>query len=88
MMTNLASIAAAVLQICSIAHAIPISGFEDHAALCKPTTEAFEYVEYVVVGSGPGGGPLAADLARAGHSVLLLEAGDDKSANLDEQVPA
>ena len=25
----------------------------------------------------PGGGPLAADLARAGHSVLLLEAGAD-----------
>jgi choline dehydrogenase-like flavoprotein len=31
--------------------------------------------EYIVVGSGPGGGPLASNLARAGHSVLLLEAG-------------
>ena len=38
---------------------------------------ASQQYEYVVVGSGPGGGPLAADLARAGHSVLLLEAGDD-----------
>ncbi|PVH95555.1 GMC oxidoreductase [Periconia macrospinosa] len=37
--------------------------------------------EYIVVGSGPGGGPLAANLARAGHSVLLLEAGDDQGAN-------
>jgi choline dehydrogenase len=34
--------------------------------------------EYVVIGSGPGGGPLASNLARAGHSVLLLEAGDDQ----------
>lgn len=37
--------------------------------------------EFIVVGSGPGGGPLAANLARAGHSVLLLEAGDDQGDN-------
>ncbi|KAF1974523.1 alcohol oxidase [Bimuria novae-zelandiae CBS 107.79] len=39
--------------------------------------------EYIVVGSGPGGGPLAANLARAGHSVLLLEAGDNQTENLN-----
>lgn len=33
--------------------------------------------EYIVVGSGAGGGPLAATLAKAGRKVLLLEAGDD-----------
>ncbi|PHH92316.1 hypothetical protein CDD83_7905 [Cordyceps sp. RAO-2017] len=33
--------------------------------------------EYVVIGSGPGGGTLAANLARGGHSVFLIEAGDD-----------
>ncbi len=37
--------------------------------------------DYIVVGSGPGGGPLASNLARAGYSVLLLEAGDDQSAD-------
>jgi choline dehydrogenase len=43
--------------------------------------------DYVVVGSGAGGGPVAANLAEAGHRVLLLEAGlapeDD-----DYRVPA
>ena len=33
--------------------------------------------EYIVVGSGAGGGTLAARLAEFGHSVLLLEAGSD-----------
>ncbi len=36
---------------------------------------------YIVVGSGPGGGPLAADLARAGYSTLLIEAGGDEGDN-------
>lgn len=33
--------------------------------------------DYIVVGSGAGGGPVAANLAEAGFRVLLLEAGDD-----------
>jgi choline dehydrogenase len=33
--------------------------------------------EYIVVGSGAGGGPLAANLAKSGFEVLLLEAGGD-----------
>jgi choline dehydrogenase len=33
--------------------------------------------DYIVVGSGAGGGPLAANLAKTGFSVLLLEAGGD-----------
>ena len=35
--------------------------------------------EYIVVGSGAGGGPLAARLAELGHTVLLLEAGGDEA---------
>lgn len=44
--------------------------------------------EFIVVGSGAGGGPLAARLARAGRSVLLLEAGADVGGKLEYQVPA
>ncbi|CAI6327584.1 unnamed protein product [Periconia digitata] len=43
--------------------------------------------EYVIVGSGAGGGPLAARLALAGHKTLLIEAGDDQGANLNYTVP-
>ncbi|KAF1957327.1 alcohol oxidase [Byssothecium circinans] len=64
----------------------PLSGFTflillwlSHAA---PNVDNSTY-EYIVVGSGPGGGPLAANLARAGHSVLLIEAGDDQTENVN-----
>ena len=33
--------------------------------------------DYIIVGSGAGGGPLAANLAKAGYKVLLMEAGGD-----------
>ena len=51
----------------------------------KPKDDVYDYI---VVGSGPGGGPLASNLARAGHSVLLIEAGDDQSANPNSQIAA
>lgn len=44
--------------------------------------------EYIVVGSGAGGGPLAARLALAGHKTLLIEAGDDQGHNVNYTVPA
>ncbi len=50
-------------------------------------SDTAEY-EYIIVGAGAGGGPLAANLARAGHSVLLLEAGNDTCEVEQSQVPA
>lgn len=44
--------------------------------------------EYVVVGSGAGGGPLAARLALAGHKTLLIEAGDDQGHSTNYTVPS
>ncbi|KAL1847335.1 hypothetical protein Plec18170_008687 [Paecilomyces lecythidis] len=43
--------------------------------------------EYIVVGSGAGGGPLASRLARAGHKTLLIEAGQDETKDLNVTVP-
>lgn len=44
--------------------------------------------EFVIVGSGAGGGPLAARLALAGHKTLLIESGDDQGKNINYTVPA
>lgn len=44
--------------------------------------------EYIVVGSGAGGGPLAARLAMAGRRTLLIEAGTDQGENVNTTVPA
>jgi choline dehydrogenase len=40
-----------------------------------------EDYDYIVVGSGPGGAPVASKLAQAGYSVLLMDAGDDQRQN-------
>jgi choline dehydrogenase len=56
-------------------------GSEDHLE------EGAEF-DYIVVGSGAGGGPIAANLAKQdGLRVLLLEAGSDHGDRLTYQVP-
>ncbi|KAH6620086.1 hypothetical protein C7974DRAFT_458005 [Boeremia exigua] len=55
------------------------------AVEASPTADVYDYI---VVGSGPGGGPLAVNLARAGFKTLLLEAGDDESADKRTQALA
>jgi choline dehydrogenase len=52
------------------------------------TATTLQDYEYVIVGSGAGGAPLAARLAIAGYKVLLLEAGDDQTNSTEYNVPA
>lgn len=50
-----------------------------HASTSQPPARRYD-ADYIVVGSGAGGGTLAARLAEAGFTVLLLEAGGDPKA--------
>jgi len=50
----------------------------------KPGTTPFDFV---IVGSGAGGGPLAARLALAGKRVLVIEAGEDPAAFVSKDFP-
>ena len=60
----------------SLAKALALALLASSPVAAAPAaTQATEY-DYVVVGSGPGGGPLAVNLAKAGYSVFLIEAGD------------
>ncbi|ORX96436.1 choline dehydrogenase [Clohesyomyces aquaticus] len=54
--------------------------------LISSAAAADEY-DYIVVGSGPGGGPLASNLARANYTVLLIEAGDQSTQGSSGQYP-
>ena len=45
------------------------------AGIGSATVGSHEQFEFIVVGSGAGGGPLACNLAKKGYKVLLLEAG-------------
>ncbi|KAI0202344.1 hypothetical protein F4808DRAFT_421240 [Astrocystis sublimbata] len=72
--------------------AVSISGLElRHSPFIQTVNRASsdnpEY-DYVVVGSGPGGGPVAANLAEAGYKVLLIDAGGDSGNATEEVVPA
>lgn len=55
--------------------------------MANSTALSTEY-DYIVVGSGPGGAPLAARLARGGYKVLLIDAGDDQGNATKQRVPA
>ena len=70
-------------------NALPLTFLAGLAALVgrgHATKSGDQYYDYIVVGSGPGGGPLASNLARAGHSVLLLEAGDNQESNIYSEI--
>ncbi|KAM3476264.1 hypothetical protein MY5147_003301 [Beauveria neobassiana] len=76
-----------VAAAASAAAAPAISNSTISNSTISNATELAGY-EYVVIGSGAGGGPLAARLAMAGHKTLLIEAGDDQGDNTNYKVPA
>ncbi|WNG14868.1 GMC family oxidoreductase [Cystobacter fuscus] len=57
----------------------------DDAPEGEETASTFDYI---VIGSGAGGGPVAARLAEAGFQVCVIEAGGDRGDNLNYQVPS
>ncbi|CAK1366001.1 Oxygen-dependent choline dehydrogenase [Cercospora beticola] len=74
----------AALSLVASVNAIPSSHLKFHQR--RAIDNATDY-EYVIIGSGPGGGPLASRLAIAGHKVLLIEAGGDYGDNYNQSVP-
>jgi choline dehydrogenase len=73
----------------SLLRLLAIEGFLGRLFVAAaPTSPADLVFDYIVVGSGAGGGVVASRLARAGHSTLLIESGDDQGANLNATVPA
>ncbi|KAF5314316.1 hypothetical protein D9619_011927 [Psilocybe cf. subviscida] len=78
-----------------LANAVRINNNRDTAATTiKAPSDATQAVnanntyDYVIVGSGPGGGPLAARLAQAGFSVALIDAGEDHGTDPVVEIPA
>ncbi|KAM4060957.1 GMC oxidoreductase [Hirsutella rhossiliensis] len=65
----------------------PLSHPATSRKFIKSLDPSKEY-DYVIVGSGAGGGPLAARLATYGHRVLLVDAGDDQTDTYQYRVPA
>ena len=77
--------------IARVAHPAP-AGIRTFAAGCDSgppaaTDQPPAATDFIVVGSGAGGGTVAARLVEAGYSVLVLEAGDDPQT-VEYDVPA
>jgi len=67
---------------------LPILPLLARGVVAAPPTSVEKKYDYVVVGSGPGGGTLAGNLARANYSVLLIEAGDESEVTVQDDPAA
>ncbi|KAK7181469.1 hypothetical protein DPSP01_013467 [Paraphaeosphaeria sporulosa] len=75
-----------LLLFCALQHAtLATFTYPRHRAEEQVANGTNTY-DYVVTGSGPGGGTIAVNLARAGYSVLLIEAGGDESDDITTQI--
>ncbi|KAK6836406.1 hypothetical protein PG987_006901 [Apiospora arundinis] len=68
---------------CKTTHGFPHAGRSNNE-----TSDAANTYDYIVIGSGPGGGVVGSNLALAGHSVLLIEAGRNASDDISTEVAA
>lgn len=57
-------------------------------AFTQISTALDDEYDFIVVGSGAGGGPLACRLAEANFKTLLIEAGNDQGDNVNTSIPA
>jgi choline dehydrogenase len=62
------------------------SPLQSHCTPSRADANETKTYDYIFTGSGPGGGTLATNLARAGRSVLLVEAGSDATSDIRTQI--
>ncbi|KAK4078124.1 CAZyme family AA3 [Trichoderma aggressivum f. europaeum] len=75
------------LALYGLSNGLPQSSSNNEFHKRDPDPIVLPTYDYVVVGSGPGGGPVAARLALAGYKVLLMDAGDDEGNMLLQEIP-
>ncbi|ROV90429.1 hypothetical protein VSDG_08453 [Cytospora chrysosperma] len=84
---GLFSWALSLLSLTAVANARSQSQPRHHNPFLSKRQGVNTTYDYIVVGSGPGGGPTAANLAVAGYKVLLIDAGGDQGDNYYESIP-
>jgi choline dehydrogenase len=75
-----------LLPLLALPLTVLASPFYSRCNVDTPGANSTNTYDYIVVGSGPGGGTIATNLALAGYHVLLVEAGDDQSSAITTQI--
>ena len=79
---------ASLTLACLLAYASPALSLRQTGNPVYTRGNETDTFDYIVIGSGPGGGPLAVNLAEAGYTVLLLEAGQNYTTKNSQAIPA